>query len=49
MRVSTRWFVLLLLAVASAGCDRRPKDEIPTRIEPPPKQQPQPGNEQAPP
>jgi hypothetical protein len=49
MRLPTRWLVLLALAVLAAGRGDRPKDQVPTKIEPAPKQQPQPGGEQGPP
>ena len=46
MRLPTHWLVLLVLAVAAGGCDDRPKDQVPTKIEPAPKQQPHAGGEQ---
>ena len=46
MRLPTRWLVLLALAVLAAGCDDRPRDQVPTEIEPAPKQQPNAGGEQ---
>jgi len=39
--------LLLILAAAVGGCDRR-KDEIPTRIESVPKEQPQPVHDPSP-
>jgi hypothetical protein len=49
MRLPAGWLVLVVLAVAAAGCDDRPKDQVPTKIEPPPKQPPQAAGEQIPP
>src|SRR5439155_13650661 len=46
MRLSARWLVLLVVAVAAGRCDDRPKDQVPTKIEPAPKQEPQAGGEQ---
>jgi len=46
MRLAVRWLVLVLLAVAVMGCKDGRKDVVPTKIEPPPKDQPQPGVEQ---
>ena len=45
MRTPVRWLVLVVLALVTLGCQDRRKDEIPTKIEPPPKQQPQAGGE----
>jgi hypothetical protein len=36
--------VCLLLLAATCGCEDKPKDQIPTKIQPPPKEQPTDGS-----